>query len=577
MAEQSLGRLLALAGRDKPRFLAACGLTLAGTALTVAPFLLAAAIIQQWTVHGTVAPLLPAAVAACLVAQPAVSAAASGIAHMAAFDLLFTVRRDLVEKLTRLPQSAFTRQGTAATKRVLVEEVEALELFLSHQMPDVLACVTVPLATLATLAVVDWRLALACLAVLPLVMAAQTLMMRGHGARMGEYFGRIGAINGAVAEYVRGIEVVKGLAGGSLLFDGIRRRTGEFRAFAEGWFGQWGPPWSLYVILTAAAPLVVLPLGLLLAERGALPLGDLVFGLFAATGLGTPLVKLTVYGEITLRVQQAERKVRETMDTPDLAAPAVATMAPADATLAFKDVSYAADGRPLVRNVSFSAPAGGLTAIVGPSGAGKTTLLRLAGRALDPTGGHITLGGVPLSALPAEALARHIGVVSQEVFLFDDTVEANIRFGRPEAGDEAVRAAARQAHCEAFIADLPDGYATRLGEGGRRLSGGQRQRLGLARALLAGAPVLLLDEATAFADPWHEAQLQGAVNGLVGAKTVIVVSHRLDSVTGADRIVFLRDGRVEGCGSHDALVGTCPGYAALWRTQCRNLEWSVAE
>lgn len=562
------GNLMALTGGQGRRFAAACALACAGTALAVAPFLLAAWLAQ--------APSAAAAalLAACLLLQPVLMGLSTGIAHYAAFDVLYAIRRDLMAKMARLPLGYFTRRQAGSLKRILNEDIEVLELFLSHQLPDVLACVLVPLLTLGLLAAVEWRLALAALGVVPVAYGAQVAMMRGHGGRMAEYFGRLGAINGAAVEYVRGIEAVKGMPGGSLVLAGLLGRIDEFRRFAEGWFGLWGMPWSVYAVFSGASALFVVPTGLWLAAHGA-PAGDVLFGLFAATGIGAPLVKLTIYGEITMRVLQADRKIRAVREAPELPEPASVAEAPAHHGLAFEGVGLDADGRVLLDGVSFTVPAGRLTAIIGPSGAGKTTLLRLALRFGDPDRGRVTLGGVDLRRLPAGDLAARVGLVSQDVFLFDDTVAANIRLGRPGASDDAVRAAARDALCEDFIARLPAGFDTRLGEGGQRLSGGQRQRLALARTLLAGQPVLLLDEVSAFVDPWHEALIQQAVNRLAGGRTVVVVSHRLDSTRHADHLVFVQGGRVLAEGSHDRLLAACPPYARLWEVQRRNLDWQL--
>lgn len=583
MSEGGLRRLLALTRTERRRFAAACLLTVAGTALAVAPFLLAARILGNQPAAAADAGgadagglALALALAGCLLAQPVLLGIATGLAHHAAFDVLHAIRRDLMDKVTRLPLGYVTRRQAGRLKRTLDEDVEVLELFLSHQLPDVLACVVVPVATLLAVAVVDWRLALATLAVVPLVMTAQTLMMRGHGTRIGAYFGRIGAINGAAVEYVRGLETLKAMGRETPVLSGLLDRIDEFRRFAEDWYRLWGLPWSLYAVLSGAAPLFVVPLAVWLLGRDLADASDVVFCLFAVTGIGGPLVKMTIYGEITLRVLQAETRISALKTAPELTEPSAATAPePQDSSLRFEHVSLDIDGRRLIDAASFTIPAGSLTAIVGPSGAGKSTLLRLAMRHADPDDGRVLLGGVDIRDLPSARLGRALGLVSQDVFLFDDTVAANLRLGRPEASDADLADALEQAACSTFIAALPQGIETRLGEGGKRLSGGQRQRLALARALVAGQSVLLLDEVSAFVDPWHESLLQRAVNRLVGRCTVVVVSHRLDSVAAADRIVFVAAGRVLAEGRHAELLAGCAEYARLWDIQQRNLHWRL--
>lgn len=571
-----LQRLMALTRGQRWRFGLACLLTIIGTALAVAPFLLTASLLGAGATAPQAGPLALALVG-CLLAQPVLSGLATGLAHHAAFDVLHAIRRDLTDKMTRLPLGFFTRRQAGRLKRVLHEDVEVLELFLSHQLPDVLACVVVPLATLLAMAAVEWRLALATLGIVPLIMGAQTLMMRGHGARIGAYFGRIGAINAIAVEYVRGLETVQTMGRASPVLSELLRRIEDFRRFAEEWYALWGLPWSLYAIVSGAAPLFVLPLALWLMGQGITDAPAAIFCLFAVTGIGGPLVKMTIYGEITLRVLQAEGRISALKATPELPGPDsdAPIPEPRDSGLRFEAVGLDIDGRPVIEDATFTIPANCLTAIVGPSGAGKSTLLRLAMRHADPDRGRVLLGGTDLRALPPDRLGQSLGLVSQEVFLFNDTLAANLRLGRPEATDADLATALEQAACTPFVEALPQGLDTPLGEGGGRLSGGQRQRLALARALIAGQSVLFLDEVSAFVDPWHEAVLQGAINRLVGPRTVVVVSHRLDSTAGADHIVFVADGRVLAQGPHDRLLAESPDYARLWDIQQRNLAWGL--
>ena len=568
MSEAGFGNLVRLVGRDRRRFAMACLCAALGTALAVAPFLLAARLAVRPSLEAV------AMLAACLLLQPVLMGLSTAVAHYAAFDLLHTIRRELADKMARLPLGYFSRRQVGAVKRVLNEDVEALELFLSHQLPDMVACLLIPLLILAAVAVTEWRLAVAALGVVPLAYGAQVMMMRGHGAKMGEYFGRIGAINGAAVEYVRGIELIKSTRGGTLAVEGMNTRIEDFRRFAEDWFRLWGIPWAIYAVTAGAAPLFVVPTALWLAAEGAASPQSLVFGLFATTAMGAPLVKLTIYGEITMRVMQAERKIRAIHAAPEL--PLIENGTPVgDAAIAFDSVHLAVQGRNIIEAASFTVPAHRLTAIVGPSGAGKSTLLRLMQRFTDPDQGCVRLNGSDLRGLPPDVIARRIALVSQDIFLFDDSVAANIRIGRADASDSEVEDAARAALCDDFIRALPDGYRTRLGEGGQRLSGGQRQRLSLARALLADFDILLLDEVSAFVDPWHESRLQQAVGALAGRKTVVVVSHRLDSTAAADHLIFLEQGRVAAQGTHAALLSGSPAYARLWALQQDNLRWDI--
>ncbi|MBR0649829.1 ABC transporter ATP-binding protein [Roseomonas terrae] len=567
--------LLRLVAPVRWRLAIACLLAIVGTICAVAPLLLLAAMIAAAAAgQGDHVPALAIAAFVALLLQGPALGASTGIAHHAAFDLLFDLRRRLMRHLATLPLGYFTTRQTTTIKRVLNEEVEAVELFASHQLPDVVSSVATILALAGVMFWADWRMALAVLAVIPLASLAQMLMMRGHGTKIGSYFGRISKVNAAAVEMVQGLETLRTARGAALIRDGMQRQIRELYEFSEAWRREWMPPWIFYSVIIGAAPLFALPLGLWLHAAGLIDIPTFIFCLLAATGFGQPLLKLALYTEILLRVQQAERKITALLDAPATTAPAgPAALQAGD--IVFEGVALDQGGCRLLDGIDLTIPAGAITAIVGPSGAGKTSLVRLLDRSLDPSAGRITIGGEDIAGAGPEAVSRLVGVMTQTIFLFDDTVRENIRLARAGATDAEVEQAARAAHCDAFVRDLPQGYDTRVGEGGTRLSGGQRQRIALARTLLAGLPILVLDEATSFIDPLHEASLQDAVGRLVGPRTVVIVSHRLDSVTQCDRIVLVEGGRVLGAGTHEELLATLPRYAALWRIQQANLAWEV--
>lgn len=574
----SSGGLMGLLRLVRPvwgRLAVACLLAVLGTLSAVAPLLLLAGMIAAAVVgQAQHIPALALAAGLALLVQGPAMGASTGIAHYAAFDLLFALRRRLMRHLAALPLGYFTGRQTTSIKRVLNEEVEAVELFASHQLPDVVSTLATVLALAGLLFWVDWRMALAVLAVIPLASLAQMLMMRGHAGKIGAYFGRIGKVNAAAVELVQGLETLRTCRGAALIHEGMQRQIQDLYTFSEAWRRQWMPPWVFYSVVIGAAPLFALPLGLWLHAAGMLDIPALVFCLLAATGFGQPLLKLALYTEILLRVQQAEKKISALLNAPLPTVPgAPVELTPGD--IAFDGVGLEQDGRTLLDGISLRIPAGSITAIVGPSGAGKTSLIRLLDRSFEPTRGRISIGGQDIGAADASAVSRLVGVMTQSIFLFDDTIRENIRLARAGATDAEVEAAARAAHCDGFVRTLPEGYETRVGEGGVRLSGGQRQRLALARTLLARLPVLVLDEATSFVDPLHEALLQDAVGRLVGERTVVIVSHRLDSVAHCDLVVLMEGGRILGAGTHAELLEGVPRYRELWRLQQENLAWDV--
>jgi ATP-binding cassette subfamily B protein len=304
--------------------------------------------------------------------------------------------------------------------------------------------------------------------------------------------------------------------------------------------------------------------------------------LFLVLGMGfnRPIWALfTSYGTAAWQVSEASKHIGTLLDAEPLREPE-APQVPHDASIVFDAVSfrYSAQGQPVLSEVSFSIPAGSVTALVGPSGAGKSTIAKLIPRFWDVSGGQILLGGVDVREIGTERLMNQVAFVFQDVFLFNDTVAANIRVGKPNATDAEVEAVARAARCHDFIAELPQGYATPVGENGARLSGGQRQRLSIARAILKNAPVVVLDEATAFLDPENEAQIQAALAALVAAgKTVVIIAHRLSTITGVDQILVVDGGRIVACGTHPELFQQSPLYHELWEAHIASQEWQLAQ
>ena len=580
-------RLLRLAQGHGMALSAACGLSVAAALYGLVPFWGLYAILQA-TMNGVghadphVVFGWAAAVAAALIGRHLCAALSTGLAHRVGFDILHAVRAALIAKTQRLPLGFFLDRPVGRLSHIFQEQVEILELFFSHQLPDMVAALAAPLLCLTLMALIDWRLAVAALGILPLAWAGNAWMMRGHGPRIGAYFGLIRTINAEAVQFIQGMELVRsftvrGGAGGGLggrLADAIE----TFRRFALDWQTRWLPGWSLYAVGAGAAPLFVAPLGLWLHGRGELEAPAFLAVLLLSGLLGPPLQKVTIYGELYQRVRKAEEAIAAILDTPE---PPVAVAGPEPVrengafAITFDAVTFDHGGKRALTEVSFTAPAGGITALVGPSGAGKSTAAHLVGRFWDVGEGAIRIGGADIRTIPPERLKAMISFVFQDSTLFSGSVLDNLRMGRPDAGRETVDAAARAARCHDLIAALPEGYDTPVGEGGVRFSGGERQRIAIARAILKDAPILILDEPTAFADAENEALIQEALSGLMAGRTVIVIAHRLDSVRHADRIVVMEDGCVAATGRHDELMAACPLYRDLTDRQAEVLRWRL--
>jgi ATP-binding cassette subfamily B protein len=333
-------------------------------------------------------------------------------------------------------------------------------------------------------------------------------------------------------------------------------------------------PYTLYSVLITSNLFVLLPVGLWLHVRGSLDIPTLALFLFLGIGITVPCQRLLFFFGQFMRLAEGAKRVVRFLNQPPLPESQQETQLHGH-SVEFRHVAFAyGDGDAALRDVNFVAREGTVTALVGPSGAGKTTVARLIARFWDVVDGEVLIGGVSVKAMSFDRLMGHVAFVFQDVFLFDDTVLNNIRMGRPDATEAEVVAAATAARCHEFVHALPQGYLTVIGERGARLSGGEKQRLSIARAILKNAPILVLDEATAFADPYTESQIQEALAALCRDKTVIVIAHRLSTITQADTIIVLDDGQVLAQGRHEELLGSCDTYRRLWDAHVAARSWS---
>lgn len=525
-------------------------------------------------------PWLPTlAVLACTIGTFLARLGAFNQSHYAAFRLERILRMQLSERLAQVSLGYVQSQGAGALTKVIHDDVKALHVFVADSTPLYARAYVSPLIALGVLLWLDWRLALAALAVLAVGYGILSRALRRRGEMVRLYNDAREQVSAAVVEFIQAMPVVRTFDTGHATFSRYQKALEDYLGVLTRWYRESGFPARFsWVVLSPMPTLaVVLWLGAWLLWRDSLDPVRWLAVLLLCTGLAEAMMPAMMLRHMIEKVKLSIARIQEVMAAPVLSAPADQGERPRDASVCFDSVSFrygAGDGDALSQ-VSFTVAPGTVTALVGPSGAGKSTVAKLIPRFWDVTEGRVLVGGVDVRDMHSDTLLRQVAFVFQDTFLFADTIAANIRLGTPEADMDSVVAAARAAQAHDFIMALPEGYDTRVGERGIFLSGGQRQRITIARALLQNRPILVLDEATAFADPENEAALIEALSRLMQGKTVIMVAHRLATIRDADQILVFDRGRLVEGGKHDDLVARAGTYARLWRNYEMAQNWSL--
>ena len=507
----------------------------------------------------------------CLIALVAYCAKAifanwsTTVSHNAAFETLRTIRQMMISKLSRMPMGLLLDTPSGELKDTIVDRVEGLETTLAHIIPEMVANILIPLCLLVYLFVLDWRLALLTLVVFPIGMCFVATMGKTYPAKFQESVRINKHMTDTVVEYVNGIEVIKAFNQSTNSYKKYEDAVVKNASFFYHWMKSCQWPMAAYTAICPATLVTVLPIGCIFYMNGSLSAETFVTIMIVSMSIIGPILAVSNYLDNVAAMSTVVGLVTEVLDAPELVRPVES--APMNGTdIVVRDVHFGYKPETeVMKGINLTIPAGSVTAFVGPSGSGKSTISKLIAGFWDVSQGEITIGGQNLKNLSQSAIADAIAYVSQDNYLFDDTVRNNIRVGRMDATDEEVEAVAKAAGCDAFIKQLEHGYDTIVGSGGGHLSGGERQRITIARAMLRNAPIVILDEATAYTDPENEAMIQEAVSKLVVGKTLIVIAHRLSTITDSDNIVVIENGQIAAQGTHEALLASSALYAQMWQ------------
>ena len=538
-----------------------------GEALGMVPYivvgLLAAGLVES-TLTLSMAAWLCVAAAFGQVAKFFFTWRSSMMSHGIAFKALRTMREMMAEKMARVPMGTIVDTPTGTFKNRFIDNVNQLEDAIAHFMPELPSNVFAPVLAMAIVFAVDWRMGLAGIATIPLGILFYLGMMRGYKEKMARYIASEQAMNATLVEYVNGIQVIKAFGRSASSYGSFSQAVAEYHDSTLAWFRQ---SWVWMALVKAVVPctlLVSLPLGVWLLSTGQLGLPAFMVCISIPLGFIGGVLKFAQAASQISRMDACLNVIWDFLGLPELTRPHERVELSGD-SFSFENVSFSYhEGEEVLHDVSFQTKPGSITAIVGPSGSGKSTVAKLMAGFWDASGGAIRYGGHDVRDIPFGQLMEHVAYVAQDTFLFDRTIADNIRMGRQDATDAEVEEAARAAGAYEFIERLPQGFDTPAGEAGARLSGGERQRITIARAMLKDADVVILDEATAYADPENEALVERAISELVAGKTLVTIAHRLSTITGADQIIVMDAGRIIAQGRHGDLLASCPLYARMW-------------
>lgn len=494
--------------------------------------------------------------------------------HKAAYEIIKNIRTAIMGKMSKVSMGTVQSKSSGEFKQLVMDDADRLEIPIAHAIPEMIASTLAPILVILYLLFIDWRMALAALATGVIGNVIYYCMLIGRGDMMTEYMAANANMNGTIVEYVNGMEVIKAFNQTASSMDRFKTSVLKVRDVTTKWYRHCWPFMSISQAVLPSSIAFVLPVGMALFSGGAVSLSELILCILLSMAIVGSLQTFLDFWESTAVVAEVQPRIQALLDMEELPEPAQPKHGDG-ADVELKDVHFGYGDSEVIHGISFTAKEGTITALVGPSGSGKSTLAKLIARFWDVDAGAILVGGADIREIALPELMEQISFVSQDNFLFNMSLRDNIRIGKPDATDKEVEWAASQAGCDEFIARFPQGYDTNAGDAGARLSGGERQRIAIARAILKNAPIVILDESTAFTDPENEDKLQQSIDRLTQGKTLIVIAHRLSTIMYADQILVLEDGQITARGTHEQLLAGSETYLDMWKAHISAMDWSM--
>ena len=514
------------------------------------------------------------AILICLIIQAVLYVKGLSLSHKAAYGTIMNIRVSLQNKMEKLPLGIIESKGVGAFKKIFTDDIDSFEQLLAHAIPEGISNALGTLLVLLGIFSCDWRLGVLVLIIVPLGLIPVMLMYKIGNKGMANYYTASQIMNNTIIEYVNGMEVVKVFNKSGESYKKLKTAVNNYRDYTLKWYRSCWPFMAIYQSFLPYTLLFALPVGSILVMKGIVGVAPFILALCLALGLGAPLLRTISFMSVVPQIRYKIEELEKVLDSPPVKEGQNFYQGKSY-DICFEHVFFRYDEKEVLHDINLNIKTNTKVALVGESGAGKSTLAKLLIHYYDVNNGKIMIGNQNICDMRLEALNELIAYVSQDNFLFNMSLMENIRIGKPTASDEEVVAAAKKAQCMDFINRLSEGIYTKAGDSGNKLSGGERQRITLARAILKDAPIIVLDEATAFTDSENEIKIESVLSELVKHKTLIVIAHRLTTIVNAQQICILDKGNLVDCGTHKELLEKCEIYRNIWKANQDSTQWQI--